>query len=98
MTLLRSLEEQKRQLLMDRSAAGRVGTTFVPLDVPKTKLPDENLLRDQLEMPEVSESEIVRYFSQLSQFNFSIDHNFYMHLYGENIFSLDDLNHLLLDL
>ena len=77
MTLLRSLEEQKRQLLMDRSAAGRVGTTFVPLDVPKTKLPDENLLRDQLEMPEVSESEIVRYFSQLSQFNFSIDHNFY---------------------
>ena len=28
-------------------------------------------------MPELSESEIVRYFSQISQFNFSIDHNFY---------------------
>ena len=28
-------------------------------------------------MPEVSEGEIVRYFSQISQMNFSIDHNFY---------------------
>ena len=28
-------------------------------------------------MPEVSEGEIVRYFSQMSQSNFSIDHNFY---------------------
>ena len=28
-------------------------------------------------MPEVSEGEIVRYFAQISQMNFSIDHNFY---------------------
>ena len=35
------------------------------------------MLRGGLEMPEVSEGEVVRYFSQISQFNFSIDHNFY---------------------
>jgi glycine dehydrogenase subunit 2 len=35
------------------------------------------LLRDDLEFPEVTESEIVRYFSNLSQLNFSIDTNFY---------------------
>ena len=71
------LQMMKRQLLMDRSSAGRVGATFPPLDVPVQELPDHENLRDELDFPEISESEIVRYFSQLSQFNFSIDHNFY---------------------
>ena len=62
---------------MDRSVPGRLGTTLPPLDVPEQEPPPEELLRDGLEMPEVSENEIVRYFSQISQFNFSIDHNFY---------------------
>ena len=61
---------------MDRSVPGRLGTTLPPLDVPEQEPPPEELLRDGLEMPEVSENEIVRYFSQISQFNFSIDHNF----------------------
>ena len=67
----------RRKLLMDRSRPGRLGTTLPPLDVPESQLPDASLLRDDLELPEVSEGEIVRYFSQISQFNFSIDHNFY---------------------
>ena len=62
---------------MDRSEPGRVGVSFTKLDVPESDLPDDTLLRKDLDMPEVSESEIVRYFSQLSQYNFSIDHNFY---------------------
>ena len=66
-----------RRLLMDRSVPGRMGTTLPPLDVPAQELPPAELLRDELEMPEVSEGDLVRYFSQLSQFNFSIDHNFY---------------------
>ena len=70
-------EENRRRLLMDRSSPGRVGTTFAPLDVPEQELPAESMLRDELDFPEISESELVRYFSQLSQFNFSIDHNFY---------------------
>ena len=70
-------EEDRRRLLMDRSSPGRIGTTLPPLDVPEQELPSKEMLRDDLELPEVSEGELVRYFSQLSQFNFSIDHNFY---------------------
>ena len=69
--------EDNRKLLMDRSVSGRIGTTLPLMDVPEQTLPDKSMLRDTLEMPEVSEGEIVRYFSQISQFNFSIDHNFY---------------------
>ena len=67
----------RRALLMDRSVPGRVGTTLPSLDVPTQAPPPAELLRDGLELPELSEGEIVRYFSQISQFNFSIDHNFY---------------------
>ena len=70
-------DDRRRRLLMDRSVSGRLGTTLPPLDVPVQELPPEDMLRDSLEMPEVSEGELVRYFSQISQFNFSIDHNFY---------------------
>ncbi len=70
-------DDRRRKLLMDRSVPGRLGTTLPPLDVPAQELPPADVLRDSLEMPEVSEGELVRYFSQISQFNFSIDHNFY---------------------
>ncbi len=76
-TLLEQFDLDRRKLLMDRSRPGRIGTTLPLLDVPVSELPDPSMLRDSLEMPEVSEGEIVRYFSQISQFNFSIDHNFY---------------------
>ena len=70
-------DDRRRKLLMDRSVPGRLGTTLPPLDVPAQDLPPADVLRDSLEMPEVAEGELVRYFSQISQFNFSIDHNFY---------------------
>ncbi len=76
-SLLERSGRDRRKLLMDRSRPGRIGTTLPPLDVPVSQLPDESMLRDTLDLPEVSEGEIVRYFSQISQFNFSIDHNFY---------------------
>ncbi|MQF48455.1 glycine dehydrogenase subunit 2 [SAR202 cluster bacterium AC-647-N09_OGT_505m] len=69
--------ERGRRLLMDRSAKGRVGTSLPPVDVPLQPLPEETLLRDELVLPEVSEGEVVRYFTGLSQLNFSIDTNFY---------------------
>ena len=76
-TLLERLSQDRRILLMDRSASGRVGATISQFDVPAQPLPSENLLRQTLDFPEVSENDLVRYFSQLSQLNFSIDHNFY---------------------
>ena len=48
-----------------------------PLDVPAQPLPDASLLRDDLGLPEVSEPEVVQYFTALSQLNFSIDTQFY---------------------
>ncbi len=71
------LQALNRRLLMERSVPGRVGSTLPPLDVPEQQAPPAEMLRDDLPMPEVSEGEIVRYFSQMSQSNFSIDHNFY---------------------
>ena len=76
-TLLDRSALDRRKLLMDRSRSGRIGTTLPDLDVPEADLPDSSILREDLDLPEVSEGEIVRYFSQISQFNFSIDHNFY---------------------
>ncbi len=66
-----------RRLLMDRSVQDRAAVTMPPSDVPEQPLPGQNLLRDDLPLPEVSQLEVVRYFSLLSQLNFSIDTNFY---------------------
>ncbi|MBM3935416.1 MAG: glycine dehydrogenase subunit 2 [SAR202 cluster bacterium] len=78
MTITREyLDQNNRKLLMDRSVPGRMGTTLPKLDVPAAPLPDKSMLRDSLEFPEVTENEIVRYFTQLSQLNFSIDTQFY---------------------
>ena len=67
----------KRKLLFDQSIKGKVGTTLPAMDIPEQKFPNSNKLREEITMPEVSENEIVRYFSSISQMNFSIDHNFY---------------------
>tara|TARA_Y100000590_G_scaffold470676_1_gene667667 strand:- start:5935 stop:7371 length:1437 start_codon:yes stop_codon:yes gene_type:complete len=62
---------------MEISSPGRLGTTLPEIDVPKSELPDSNLIRKGLNFPEVTESQLVRYFANLSQLNFSIDTNFY---------------------
>ena len=65
------------KLLMERSVPGRVGAVLPESDVPPQPLPDASLLRKDLELPEVSEPEVVQYFTALSQLNFSIDTHFY---------------------
>ena len=62
---------------MEISSPGRLGTTLPELDVPQSSLPNSDMLRTSLNFPEVSESQLVRYFANLSQLNFSIDTNFY---------------------
>jgi len=75
--LRQNLEQERRRLLMERSVQGRMGVTLPPLDVPLQELPPREMLREELELPEVSEGEAVRYFTNLSRLNFSIDTNFY---------------------
>ena len=67
MTISAHAGDIDRRLLMDRSVTGRKAFT----------LPDSSFLRDDVELPEVSQLEVIRYFSVLSQLNFSIDTNFY---------------------
>ena len=64
-------------LLMDQTVAGRRGIIMPEPDVPTQPWPEPGLLRDDLDLPEVSQPQVVRYFTQLSQLNYSIDTNFY---------------------
>ena len=68
-----------RSLLMDRSVPGRRAVDLPAPDVPLTEMPDDALLRqsDDLQLPEVSQLDVIRYFTLLSRLNFSIDTNFY---------------------
>lgn len=62
--------------LYEISQAGRIGTNLPKCDVPQTDIPAD-LLRDELNMPEVGELEVVRHFVRLSHKNYAIDKGFY---------------------
>src|SRR5215204_1853749 len=62
--------------IYDLSVPGRTGVTMPASDVPETALPAD-LLRAELDMPEVSELQVVRHFTNLSHLNHSIDEGFY---------------------
>lgn len=65
-------------LLSEISQAGRKGIKLPGRDVPPASLPHQGLLRrSDARLPELSELDIVRHFTMLSQLNFSIDTNFY---------------------
>jgi len=63
-------------LLYEQSEPGRRAAILPECDVPASAFP-EDLVRDELKLPELSEPDVVRYFTQISQLNFSIDTNFY---------------------
>ncbi len=65
------------RLTFDMSRPGRRGCALLPLDVPKAELPPAELLRSHLNLPEMAENEIVRYFLALSRLNYSVDTGFY---------------------
>ncbi len=62
--------------LCDISVAGRQGITFPLPDVPFSPLP-EGFVRDDLPLPELSELDIIRHYTRLSQLNYSIDTGYY---------------------
>jgi hypothetical protein len=63
-------------LIFELSSPGRTAYTLPELDVPAAELPD-GYVRDDLNLPEVSEMDVVRHFTRLSQKNYSIDTVFY---------------------
>ena len=62
--------------IYELSSEGRIGITFPSLDVPETKLP-ENFMRENVPLPELSELDVIRHFTNLSRLNYSIDGGFY---------------------
>lgn len=63
-------------LLCELSQTGRVGFRFPAPDVPLAELP-KDFVREELPMPEVSEIDVVRHFTRLSQLNYGVDTGFY---------------------
>ncbi len=64
-------------LLPDISQPGKIGCSLPHLDVSLAELPPKELLRQELELPEVSEVELMRYFTALSKLNYGVDSGFY---------------------
>jgi glycine dehydrogenase subunit 2 len=66
------------KLVFEKGVAGRQGVKLPESDVfVKASLPSQYLRRGEAELPELSELDVVRHFTQLSQRNFSVDANFY---------------------
>ncbi len=67
-------------LIFDLSKDGRRGYTLPALDVPAVDPADHipaRFLRKELQMPSLSEVEVVRHFTRLSRLNHSLDIGFY---------------------
>ncbi|TAH51423.1 MAG: glycine dehydrogenase subunit 2 [Chloroflexota bacterium] len=63
-------------LLYEMSNPGTIGYSLPACDVPITQLPN-HLMRDDLRLPEVSETDVVRHFTRLSQKNYCVDLGIY---------------------
>jgi glycine dehydrogenase subunit 2 len=68
-------------LIFEKGAPGRRATSLPALDVPYHALdelvPSDLLRHEPAPLPEVSEIEVVRHYTHLSQRNFSVDTGFY---------------------
>ncbi|MBN1667423.1 MAG: aminomethyl-transferring glycine dehydrogenase subunit GcvPB [Anaerolineales bacterium] len=62
--------------VFELSSPGRKGVRFPAADVPATNLP-AGLTRQILPMPELSEIDVMRHFTRLSQYNHGVDTGFY---------------------
>ena len=66
------------KLIYEQSVPGRRGVRLPASDVPRAAALPENLLRKEPPLlPEMSELDLVRHFTNLSRRNFSVDTNFY---------------------
>ncbi len=66
------------KLVYEKSVPGRRAVKTSPSDVPTSVNIKPELLRDRpAELPELSELDVVRHFTELSRRNFGVDTNFY---------------------
>jgi glycine dehydrogenase subunit 2 len=62
--------------IYEMSSPGRIGLRFPEADVPTTALP-EMFVREDLPLPELSELDVIRHYTNLSRLNYAIDIGFY---------------------
>ncbi len=81
----KSLTQSQRYLheplLFEQGGQGRIGYSLPPLDIAKAapeKVWPAHFIRKELEdFPELSEVEVIRHFTRLSQWNYGVDSGFY---------------------
>mgnify|MGYP001158140352 FL=1 len=64
-------------LIFELSSEGRGATAQFEESVPVTDIPQQHMRKESAGLPEVSELQVVRHFTNLSKKNFSIDSQFY---------------------
>lgn len=73
--------ETQVPLIFEMSREGRVGYSFPECDIPtnniESYIPKEYLREDSINLPEVSEVDVVRHFTALSKLNHGVDSGFY---------------------
>ena len=73
--------QKESRLIFELSTPGRKACSFPACDVPIQEIerlvPDEYLRKSDAQLPEVSEVDVVRHFTQLSQLNYGVDSGFY---------------------
>lgn len=67
-------------LIFEKSRSGRATNTVPVCDVPEVQIDSlisRDLLREELDLPEIAEVDLVRHYTVLSRMNFGVDVGFY---------------------
>jgi len=69
----------EEKLIKDYSSPGRTAYSLPPLDVEEADMKSElnDYLRQDLDLPEVSEVDVVRHYTSLSEMNYGVDSGIY---------------------
>ncbi len=65
------------KLIFEKSVSGRRAVRTGPTDVPRINIRSDLLRQESANLPELSELDVVRHFTELSRRNFGVDNNFY---------------------
>ncbi|MFA7672797.1 MAG: aminomethyl-transferring glycine dehydrogenase subunit GcvPB [Clostridia bacterium] len=65
------------KLIFELSKVGKNAFSLPESKIPKTKLNEKYMRKEDAELPLVSEVDVVRHFTQISQHNFGVDQGFY---------------------
>jgi len=65
------------KVVFEKSVPGRRAVRTTPADVPRINIAGNLLRKEPASLPELSEIDVVRHFTELSRRNFGVDNNFY---------------------